>query len=201
MNKLAMIAGIALAGTAATAAQAAFSVTLQAGVLKDALGDSPLVGGTLALIADVEGDGIGSVEDMIDSPEAWLTDDDDILLDLVKITEFFGTQGFVSADLGPFEAPANSKIVFAFYNNNFDEVDETTGPGFGVEFASYDGDFILTNPNASGFFVSAVTNDLFGGTLTPETLYANDGVTREIPEPASLALLGLGALAIARRQA
>lgn len=173
---------LASMAVATPAAQAAFSIDLSVGVLKGADGSSLLTGGTLAVIADLGTPGIGNP-----TADSWLGNEDDAVLDIIEIGSAFGYDSVVSGTFGSYEAPANTELFLVFFDTDLSDLVSglpggtdvlDAGPGAGVDFGIIDGDFIVTNPNANGFTVSALTAELFGA-LSPEALWANDGTTSE----------------------
>ncbi|WP_428387969.1 PEP-CTERM sorting domain-containing protein [Mucisphaera sp.] len=181
MKKTALLltafAGLAVS---APAAQAAFSLDISAGVLKNADGSLALTGGSLAIIADLGTPGIANP-----TSDSWGGSGDDVVLDVLEIGSAFGIDGVVSGLFGPYDAPANTELFFVFFDNDFDTLVSglapatsliDAGPGADVDFGIIDGDFIITNPNANGFPAQALTTEAFGA-LAPVELWANDGTT------------------------
>jgi len=188
-------AALCLFATSAGAAVINTGLTPQIGVMKDATGTNPITEGTLVLIHDVEGDGLGEVG----TTNSYLTtDDDDVLItnrqtgnSLLPINNAFGFEGAYS-DTFTFDTENTGQIFFVFFNNVFEEAQDA--PGVGVEFGIVPATFQMPENGGGNFDFGWTTTELFG-TQDPETLHADDGVV--IPEPASLALLGAGGLLLA----
>jgi len=171
---------------ASSNAQAAFSLFVQLGPITDPTG-APITQGSVAFVADADQDGFGEFG-LANSYES--SDDGDVLLDVVGINNAFSTPGVLSDTIGPYTAPANTPIIAVFYNNDF--ATSPDAPGAGTTFGIADPGFVLDNPNAQAaeFFYTT-----FGG-VSPQNLIADVG--QVVPEPASLAVLGMGGLLIAR---
>jgi hypothetical protein len=187
LTMTAAVATLCLVATSAGADIINIGLTPQIGVMRDATGTNPITEGTIALIHDVEGDGLGELGT---TNSYQTTDDDDTLISIVAINNAFGFDGAYS-DTFTFDAENTGQIFFAFFNNVFSSAQ--TAPGEGVEFGIVPGSFDV--PSSGGNFDFGWTTPGLFGTQNPETLHADDGVV--IPEPASLALLGVGGLMLA----
>lgn len=179
----------------ASSAQAAFSLAIQVGPMTQEDGAmDPLLDGTFVLYADIDGDGFGN----LGTSNTYETDDaDDVVLLVTAANQNgfgAGFEGIISGTFGPFDTPANTALAFGFFDDGKDGL--ASAPGVGADFGFVDFGYVQTNPNASGDLFAF--NTLGAPQGDSESLKTNDGTV--VPEPASLALLGLGGLMIAGRR-
>jgi len=198
MNCIQKVSSLAAATTIAfasvgTASAANISVNASIGPLSNADGSERIPDGTFVFVHDADQDGFGD----IGTSNTYETDDPgDVVLDVVDIGTFFGEAGFFSDTFGPFnDLPVGSFIRGVFYDNDF--ATSQDAPGVGTDFGIVPVDLEVPG-NASGLPFEWTTTEVFGGENAPSTLYTNDGTV--VPEPGSLALLGLGGLLMARRR-
>jgi len=180
---------------AAGSAHADFSFNGSAGVFRDTEGNF-MNDKTVLLIADIEGDGFGN-EGGIVTPHTFTPDDDDQVLTTFKIQQLFGVDGTIS-DFKTVDAPVDTELAYVWFDVDFDTLDLEAGPGEGIDNGFYTDETFVAPQAGATINLWAQTEELFGG----------NGVNREqltatattVPEPASLALLGLGGLLVARRR-
>lgn len=191
-NIYCLTGALAASMVAGSASAANISISPTMGSFRSADGSRFLTGGTAVLISDPENDGFGDFG-TTNSYES--NDDDDVVLGIFELTSTFFGEGTFAGIFGAFTVPDNTKVRAVFYDNDF--AASQVAPGQGVDFGIVPIDLLITG-NASGVPFNYTTTDFFAGTQDPASLSATAGTV--VPEPASLALLGLGGLLIGRRR-
>jgi hypothetical protein len=194
---------LTLAAIALLPALASASVTLNlsAGALTDSK-HAPLIDGTLTLLADADGDGFG---DLAASTQSWLVDEDDVLLLRSGLNDWLGVEGSHIAalqfDLTDGLNPGDS-LMLVWYDLPYS--DSAMGPGEGVAFGTYPSDEVLDG-STSAWEIPADGSTIALNFLTPDAggespASAAAASQMTVPEPAAMAVLGLGGLFVARRR-
>jgi len=186
--KLTLSTLVAVAAFASTS-HADFVINWDAGQMTTMDGEPLPVGSMLVMLADLNGDGdFGDLTDPTSFAEPG-----DAVLALFESNDPFGFIGGVQVPL-LMDAPENTPLAFRWYATPF--VPGATGPGEGVEVGQYTAPELRALAPGDTLSLNALTPEFFG-TLDKSVLQTS-AVT--IPEPASVALLGLGGLLIARRR-